>query len=374
MKISVNAKQLLASLTSVAKVISSKTVIPILSNVLCEASPTGLRLTASNANTVLSLLLPLQTPPDQPGAFLVNPRKFAELLKNLPAADASIEVSGGTLTVRCLKGRFSYPSPDPSDFPARQLPSEEDSLSATLDASQLAQAIDQVSFATAKDLIRPVMTGMLVDFKPGQTVFVASDTHKLAKHSVSSQVDSPALQSVVLPGDILPSLRAMAAESQSITLRLSESSLLASAGDDWICTPLLKGRFPAYDRVIPETFSASVEIGRADLLSALERVSLCSDSGRTVELEFSLGSLCLKSRDMDFNASASEPVPCDWAGEELRISFNADHLRTSLRSMSASGIRIHLNGPERPAVITSASEQPPFGSLVLLMPCRVSAQ
>ena len=94
---------------------------------------------------------------------------------------------------------------------------------------------------------------------------------------------------------------------------------------------LIEGLFPDYKQVIPKAGEKHLRLGRRRFLETLRRVSLLSsDKAHAVKLELSRGTLRVLSQNPDLG-EAKEEVPVDYAGEPLKIGFNARYLMDVLR-------------------------------------------
>src|SRR6185436_12958132 len=90
MKFSVSKEKLLEGLQTVQNVVSTRTTLPILSNVLLQADEGKLRLTTTDLDVGISGAV--EATVEKPGATTLPARRLAGIVRELPAAEVSIEV------------------------------------------------------------------------------------------------------------------------------------------------------------------------------------------------------------------------------------------------------------------------------------------
>ena len=84
MKLTITREQLQEGLVAVAASVPAKTTLPILSNILLEATKDGIRLSGTDLDISVSTTVPAQV--DQEGAITLPARKLVEIVRELPSA------------------------------------------------------------------------------------------------------------------------------------------------------------------------------------------------------------------------------------------------------------------------------------------------
>src|ERR1700681_3563529 len=90
MKFSVTKEKLLDGLQRVQNVVSTRTTLPILSNVLLQASNGGLNLTTTDLD--VGVRCKVEAEITKTGSTTLPARKLFSILKEVPAAEIEIEV------------------------------------------------------------------------------------------------------------------------------------------------------------------------------------------------------------------------------------------------------------------------------------------
>ena len=180
MEIKVNSSELSKKLEQVAKVVATKSAIPILSDVLVETRGTVMLLTTSDSEVWLSVKCPLLGDFDG-SRFCVNAHDLLELVKNLNNKEVAISIDEESQQMLCDygNGNFSMPYDNASEFPMPNMENENPS-SVIIGGNQIMKALELTSFAVGNSTVRPIMNGIHFDFSESGMVASATNTHKVA--------------------------------------------------------------------------------------------------------------------------------------------------------------------------------------------------
>src|SRR3954452_24168162 len=133
-------------------------------------------------------------------------------------------------------------------------------------------------------------------------------------------------------------------------------------------TKLVEVKFPDYNRVIPKNHKNAVTLGRAPLLSSLQRAAiLTSEKFKGVRVNLEPGALRISSSNAE-QEEAKEELEIDYAGDAIEIGFNVTYLIDALSNMSVEMIKMELQDTNSSALIT-VPEQAGFNYVV--MPMRI---
>src|SRR5690349_18361694 len=105
MKFTITREQLQEGLAAVAASVPTKTTLPVLSNILVEATRDGLRLSGTDLDIAVSTTVPAQV--DQEGAITLPARKLVEIVRELPSAAIRVTGSGEQrVSIECGRSKF----------------------------------------------------------------------------------------------------------------------------------------------------------------------------------------------------------------------------------------------------------------------------
>lgn len=367
MRFTLSSTTLSNRLSALAKVISSKNSMPILSDFVFEIKGTNLSLTASdNENTMTTSMDIVES--DGDGSFAIGNHDILEAVKGFSEQplEFNIDQNRGLAEINYQNGHFSLPIDSALEFPR---PQSIDANSTTIEikAAILAENINRSLFATGQDTLRPVMSGIYFDLTPECLAIVASDGHKLVRNKVFS-IKSDKPTSFILPKKPANLLKnTLSKDDTTVTIKYDNRNAEINYGEGIISCRLIEGRYPNYASVIPQDNPNQLTVDRAGLLSALRRVQpFASESSDLIRFHVENGILQLDAEDFDFSKTASERISCDYNGQPMSIGFQGSAFIEVLGNFECSDVIVQLADPSRAGTIIP-SEQPEGEDVLMLM-------
>ncbi len=364
MKFSVSKEKLLAGLQTVQNVVSTRTTLPILSNVLLQASESQLRLTTTDLDVGVSGGVSAQI--EKPGATTLPARRLATIVRELPAAEIQIDVdSKNVASIRCGQSFFKILGLPEEEFPP--LPKFDDTRTFTISQQALRDALKKTSYAISTDETRYVLNGILFSFKENKLTLVATDGRRLAL--VDLEVEFPRSQEaeIIVPTKAVTELGRLLGDEGDVRLSVGENQVAFQLGETLLASKLIEGNYPNYRQVIPGEAKERITLERELFLNAVHRVSLLSsEKSNSVKLVFSKNNIEIAANTPDVG-EARESLAVAYKGREFSIAFNPEFLMAPLRALPNDEVYLDLIDEMSPGVIKIQS---PF--LYVLMPMRIS--
>ena len=364
MKFSVSKEKLLAGLQTVQNVVSTRTTLPILSNVLLQASEDKLRLTTTDLDVGVSGAITAQI--EKPGATTLPARRLATIVRELPAAEILVEIdSKNVASIRCGQSFFKILGLPEEEFPP--LPKLNESRTFTIGQQVLRDALKKTSYAISTDETRYVLNGILFSFKENKLTLVATDGRRLAL--VDLEVEFPRSQEVdiIVPTKAVTELGRLLGDEGDVRLSVEENQVSFQIGDTLLASKLIEGNYPNYRQVIPAEAKERVTLERELFLNAVHRVSLLSsEKSNSVKLVFTKNNIEIAANTPDVG-EARESLAVTYKGREFSIAFNPEFLQAPLRVLTNEEVFLDMIDEMSPGVFKIQS---PF--LYVLMPMRIS--
>jgi DNA polymerase III subunit beta len=368
LRINVAKDELVSALGVVARAVSTRTSVQILSGILLEARAGELRLAATDMELSLRANVAAQVEGD--GAVVLPGKTFVDIARLLPSDEVSIEHRPAESVVRVTSGSASYTlhTYNPEDFP--RLPELTSVQTFAVDRESLLETITRVARAASRDESRPVLTGILVSFSAGKIVMAATDSYRLAVKETDLDGTVPELEAIV-PSRALQELARIASSGETVEVGVHENQVLfavvsSDGGGAWLTTRRIDGQFPNYRQLLPEQFEHELSIPRQEVLEVVRRAAVMIQRATPLQLRFAEGELTVIARTHEVGES-KESMPVAFSGETLEIGFNADFLRDGLESVDGDDVRFKLISPLRPAVLQGEGDDFTY----LVMPIRL---
>src|ERR671923_779426 len=355
---------LLRGLGIVSRGVSTRTTVQILAGILLDAREGNLSLAATDME--LSLRTAVEAKIESEGSVVVPGRLLLDIARLLPETEVSLEhrLEEAVVELRCGSASYRLQTYNAGDFP--RLPDTQGIELHEVDRETLLETVSRVSRSASRDESRPVLTGVLVHFEPGNLVMAATDSYRLSVKETGLEGSVPELEAIV-PARALGELARIAGEGEKIALGVHENQVVFGTGDAWLTTRRIDGQFPNYKQLVPETFEHEVLLPRDELLDVVRRVSVMAQRNSPLRLRFAEGELTVSAQTQDVG-EARESLPVSYTGDPLEIGFNAEFLREGIESVTADEIVFKLISPLRPGLIQADGDD----FWYLIMPIRLA--
>lgn len=370
MDLSIPRESLLQGLYFAQGVVERRNTLPILANVLIEATQDELLITATDME--IGVQWRCKAAVKKRGAITLNARKLYEIAREIPAEKVTVRSTGeGVAELTGGRSRFKMVSLDPKEFPELPFGTETDGAKLKVTGTLLAGMIDRTVFAVSTDETRFNLSGVLFEVSgPGEVRMVGTDGHRLALVTRSVAGAEP-VHVVIVPRKGLLELKRLldSAGDKEMEVTLSQKEVRLRDESVELFMRAIEGEFPDYRQVMPKETPSTVRVGRDDLLSAVRRVSLvASERSRGVRLQLDGEKLEVSANSPDLG-EATEELDVDYSGSPLAVGFNARYLQDVL-AVHGEGetIEIGLTDAAGPSTVKS-SDDPDY--TYVLMPMRL---
>jgi DNA polymerase III subunit beta len=369
MKLTITREQLQEGLVAVAASVPTKTTLPVLANILLEASKDGLRLSGTDLDIAVATTVPASV--DQEGAITLPARKLVEIVRELPSAPIRLVASGEQrVTIECGRSKFKLLGLPREEFPAFPAVKFDGGWRAA--AADLQKMIGHVAFAASTEESRPILNGVLWELRPEKMRMVATNGHRLARMDVPTPASGAAgTADLIVPPKALEQIRRLFASDDEIEIAKSDNHLGFRSPTTQVFTRLIEGPYPNYEQVIPRENDKAATADKSALTSALRRMSIvASDQTHRIRMGFTSGSCKLSVQTPDLG-EAQEEVTVSYDGDPLEIGFNAAYLLEILKYIPTDEVRMTFKAPERAATCEPVGWDDPASFLALVMPLRL---
>ena len=342
--------QLKSALDIVKRGAASKSTLAVLGCVLLEASD-GLKLSTTNLESFVVKKIGAKV--EKEGSVLVPVDVLSEFVSSLPNGPVTIKQTKAGISVSCGTMKANIRSMPVDEFPT--IPSVEASLE--IDGEVLKTAINRVAYAAAKDDTRPTLSGMY--FHGGEKLsVVTADGFRLAKVTVPVAIDID----VLVPARVAREIGRTV--SGTVTIGYNQNHIEFAFDGCKFGSRLIEGKFPDYNRVIPEGGETNVVLNSADLARAVKTATVFSDT--TVALGFEDSIVSVSSKDAEVGDNTGD-VECEKSGPDVKIAFNPRYLIELLAAMPEK-VSFSIKGASFPIVAKSVDDT---DYIAVLMPMHI---
>lgn len=364
MKFSLSKEKFLEGLQSVQNVVSSRTTLPILSNVLLQAVDGLLRFTTTDLDVGIQSAVEANV--ERAGATTLPARRLASIVRELPSGEISVEVDSKNIaSIRCGSSYFKMYGLPQEEFPP--LPSFSDAKTFNIRQKDLRDGLKKTAYAISTDETRYVLNGILASFKENKLTLVATDGRRLALVDIELEFPQSFETEVIIPTKAVLEVQRLLSDEGEIKVSIGETQIAFEANGTFLVSKLIEGNYPNYRQVIPAETKERITLEREYFYNAVHRVSLlASDKSNSVKLIFTKNNLEIAANTPEVG-EAKESLPIQYKGREFAIAFNPEFLMAPLKNLSEDEIFLDLIDEMSPGLVKI---QGPF--LYVLMPMRIS--
>jgi DNA polymerase-3 subunit beta len=371
MELVVRKTDLLRELQLFQGIVERKNTIPILANVLLEATTDEVKLLATDLEVGLRSRCAAAVA--KGGSLTLPAKKLYEIVKALPETDVRIEEDRNGVKVAADRFDSRMQTLPREDFPT--LPESSGSYSASLPREVLKQMVAKTQFAITGEDTRYFLNGALFILRPDSMSLVSTDGHRLALITVSREKSKGKKADeevrVILPRKTLLELGRLLAEGDGdIQYERGENHLFFDIGGRLLISRMIDGQFPAFERVIPKSNDKKVEFDRDRLTSAVKRVALLSNErSRAVKFQIDKGKVEIASSSPEFG-EAKEMLIVDYAAAPVTICFNAQYVLDFLGVVETDSVSLEFKDEMSQAVMKPIGAEG-YEYTYVIMPMRV---
>lgn len=353
-------EQLLPALTAAASAAASRSTMTVLMNVRLHGDGELLTVTGTDLETTTEAYAKVEHCDID---TTVNARKLLDIVKTMPSgAKIKMRMDDSKLIVRSGRSRYSLQTLLSSDFPEPQQLTVEP---IQLESQALLKAISEVQYAMAKDDVRYYLNGLLFSFKPEQLTLAATDGHRLSVSEIDIETGVDA--EYILPNKSVSELKSALQRSPAVKLAFDPNAMAADYELGKLTTKLVDGKFPDFNRVIPQFHTQTLVVNADGLKSALQRVKvLANEKYRGAKIILAGQTLTIETNNPE-QEKATEVIDCQHDAD-LEIGFNVDYLIDAMSTIETENAIISYMSAGEPVLIQDETKS---GMRAVCMPMRV---
>jgi DNA polymerase-3 subunit beta len=369
--------KLLKYLSYTDTISSSKTTIPVLSNVLITAEENEISLNSSNLETGIRIVDSAEV--KEQGALAVNGKKLTSIIRELPDSDVSLSTDEhNRMTIQStssdIKARFVIAGLPTEDFP--DIKTEPEGEYVQVKADEFTNMIKKVIFSISTDENKYSLTGVFFEKDENGINMVATDGKRLALISKTLKdldIDQEAMQvpynGIIIPKIVLAEIIRYSFENNKIDMGFSKNQIFFSYDNIHLTSNLIEGKFPEYKKIIPEERETFFLSDKMLLFNAIRRVSvLVDESYNQIKLSILKSKLLVSSKHPAMGGAVEE-IPVEYDDEDIDIALNYHYLMDCLKEIGAETVKIDFENAERVITVRGKDDR---NYINLIMPMKIN--
>ncbi len=369
MNLTIAKDELINGLQAVQNVVSTRSTLPILANVLLRADDGKLELTATDLDVTVGCAVQAQV--RKAGQTTVPVKRLFGIVRELASQDVDMEVDEKNVcSIRCGPSFFRINGLGAEEFPPAPKFKEERKI--TLPQQTVHGMMRKTAYAMSTDESRYVLNGIFFSLKDHKLTMVATDGRRLALADAEVDVSEKSQGEFIVPSKAVNELNRLLQETGELEIKSSENQAAFALKSEkgfpvLLITKLVEGNYPNYRQVIPSEVKERVTLVREELLHALRRADIMtSDKANSVKMAFTKNNLSITANSPDVG-EARESLAINYKGADVAVAFNPKYLIDPLNALGEDEVYFELIDELSPGVLKING---PF--LYVVMPMRLS--
>ncbi|MBI4427329.1 MAG: DNA polymerase III subunit beta [Candidatus Magasanikbacteria bacterium] len=373
MKFICTKENLSYSLDLVSGVAGRHASLPILSNILVQAETSGVRLVSTNLE--MATKANLRAKVDETGSFTVPAKTLTDFVHLLPDEQVEISLQENELSIKCGNSSTKIKGAPADEYPV--VPEIEEQHAYAINADKFKDALSRVVFASAKNEIRPELSGVyfgLFTERHAGMILAATDSFRLAEKKLEVEQGSDEARAIVPARTAyeMSRLVSLAKNKQGeaqIRLWLSDGQIAMRYDDFEVSSRLVEGKYPDYAQIIPTKTKTTASFPVGVMVNKIKAASLFTATGVNAvsfDLNAGQGTIGLSSTSTQTGEHSSE-IESEVVGEENSILLNHRYVLDGLQNLNNEDGELGVNSSDTPCVFKAKSKD---DYVYVVMPIR----
>ena len=349
MKIKVMRDHFVTALSIAVKAVTTKATMPILSNVLIDASLDEIKITGNDLELAIQTIVAGDIL--EKGIIAIDAKMLLDVIRKMPNDMVTLETDEAfNVHIKCLKTKLDIAGKSGNEYPF--IPILEESQSFELSQKSLKEMIRYTMIAISNDTSNKIMTGAHMKTEEGNMWMTALDGHRIARRHLSIE-DKSINSDLIIPGKSLAEISKVLKDDDTsiVTISFSKNHISFELGETMIVSRLIEGMYLKVDKIINAEYKLRVEMDRKQFLESIDRATLLVNDAGGRPLILSFEDMMLNLEMVSKIGTLNESILIQKDGENLKIGFNPRLIADALKIMNDETIIMYLNTKSTPAII-----------------------
>ncbi len=341
MNIAINKNVLEHILVNAQSFLDKKDSSQITSHVLLDAQDGNLIVKATDFEIGLSM----ETKNIQialPGIATANGKKLLDIVKILKDEEVLLKTENDFLFIKQNKSKFKLPMFNADEYP--DFPSLDNKSKFEINPIEFLHAIKKISPAIDSNNPKYELNGALIDIKQDKINFVATDTRRLA---VATSINNAEKEiALIIPKKAISEMQKLFFDEMNIYY--DENTMLVKSENFTFFTKLINGKFPDYQRIIPNEKKYELTLNRDKMIDHLKQVSTISHE---MKLTFRNDAIVFESLNEENIEARTQLDFISNLSEDVVLAVNSKYILDFLTHIEKNEFKLRYNDSTLPFML-----------------------
>lgn len=364
MKVTILPENITSYIPLLTKILPSHSQIPILSNILLDATKEGLFIRSTDLEMGVQVKIAAKI--EEEGSITVPGKEFLESISTLPKDKITLQTDKDLLLLSCRGNKISFNTISKDEFP--QLFKDKGVEIDRFTKTEFVDIFSCLTFSVSNEETRPQLGGVYADEKDGYTNFVSTDGYRMSIKKITQKSRKSQGENIIVPVRLITEVVGLKEDSEIVLyINKTENQILFEVGEALIVGRMIEGVFPDYEKVLPREFATNVTFSRDDLLQNVKLASVfAKENSNIAQLEVVGDSIKITTRTQGVGEGETV-VEATKEGEDNKIAFNIRYLLDLLKNVDAKELVLKLDTSTRPAIFETLTHD----FIHVIMPIQV---
>ena len=270
------------------------------------------------------------------GKATINAKKLNDIIKTLQNKDIEIKKENDQITIKQDTSIYKLSSFNAEEFP--EFPNPDNLNKLNIKNEEFIDAIKKIFPVIDNNNPKYELNGALFDIKD-KTNFVSTDTRRLALYKSEAK---GAESKIIVPKRSVSEIKRIFNDEMEIFY--DDIYLILKNENVLFFTKLINGKYPAYEKIIPQSFKYSLIFNKNEFLSHLKQISIVSNE---VKISITKEKVIFESfADETIQAKTSFDYNCEI--DEFVFAVNSRYIIDFLNVINSNDFKLNLNEPNIP--------------------------
>ena len=355
------------ALNQVSRIVSARTTLPVLSNILISAEKGKITLSATDLEIAITSRSIGKI--EEEGKLTIPARLLTEFIINNNDESIEFTTKGTSLSLKSKHYKANINGISAEEFPT--IPLLPKDLFCSIKKEDFLDAIKKVAIATANDETRPVLAGVYFNFDGKTLTLAATDSFRLSEKKLKLE-ESLSEKKFIVPSRTMSEVLRISGgdEAGVIAISSTENQILFKIGETQVISRLIEGAFPNYAQIIPASSKIKAVVGYSEMLSAVKMSALfAKNSANNIRIKTGEKTLSISSMANEAGDTVSE-VEAEVTGGEIEIAYNVRYVLDVLQVIQSDKVILEFNDDASAGLIKSGKDK---DFIYIVMPLKIDS-
>ena len=366
MKFVANGLDMNDAITTVAKALPVRDLVPILECVKITAEGDTVTLYATDKDLAIEKKIKANIGVE--GSIIVPGKVLVEYIRNIADENDIVFAveDNNKLVINSSTSQCTIQCMDIDEYPQKDKIKKEEYFLTT--EKNLKEVISKVIFSVATDDTRPILKGVFVEAKDYTLTAVATDGFRFAKCKKPLEEKCDGV-SAIIPARSLNELQKMLSnEDDYVKVYVEKNFIFVNLPNTTFSTTLItNSQYVNYENLIPKEFSSTVIADKQVFEKALSTAAIMTKGDKYNLVSFEIEEYSMKIKSVSEIGTVEENIAILLKGMDTKCSYNLKYIMDCLKNIDSEAVKLEFTTHSNCVITMNGSDE----TIYFILPVRI---